>query len=99
MSEHFGVGMGAKIRIAAADEFIFQRLIIFDYAIVNQRQPTAGVEVRMRIFVVYFAMRGPARMADAQRAGYRLFPDEFCERRDASRTFPRIQFTSIDDSQ
>ena len=65
MRENFGVGLGAKFRIAASDQLIFQRLIIFDDAVVNQRQFPARVEMRMRVLVVRFAMRGPARMADA----------------------------------
>ena len=65
MREHFGVGFGAKVRVAAANELIFERLIIFDHAIVDQRQLAARVKMRMRVFVIHFAMRGPARVADA----------------------------------
>ena len=65
MREHFGVGVGAKLRVAAANQLILKRLIIFDDAVVNQRQLPARVKMRMRVFVIDFAMRGPARVADA----------------------------------
>jgi hypothetical protein len=65
MREHFGVRIGAKIRVAASNQLILKRLIIFDDAIVNQRQLPARVKMRMRVFVIHFAMRRPARMADA----------------------------------
>ena len=68
MREHFGVSVGAKFRVAAANELILKRLIIFDDAVVNQRQLAAGVEMRMRVFIIDFAMRRPARVTDAQRA-------------------------------
>ena len=68
MREHFGVGVGAKLRISAADELILERLIIFNDAVVNQRQFPARVKMGMRVFVIDFAMRRPARVTDAQRA-------------------------------
>ncbi len=72
MRQHFGVGFGAKVRIAIADELIFKCLIIFDHSVMDQRQLAAGVEVRVRIFVSHFAVRGPACVTDAQRTGKRL---------------------------
>ncbi len=65
MREHLRVGVGAKFRIATTDELILERLIIFDDAIVNQRQLPARVKMRMRVFVVHPAMRRPARVANA----------------------------------
>ena len=65
MRENFRVGIGAKIRVAASNQLILKCLIIFDDAIVNQRQFPARVKMRMRVFVIHFAMRRPARMADA----------------------------------
>ena len=56
-----------NVAIAIADEFIFERLIIFDHAIVDQRELAAGVEMRMRILVGDFAVRRPARVADAEK--------------------------------
>jgi hypothetical protein len=74
MREHFGIGFGAKVRVAAADQLIFKRLIILNHAVVDERQFAAGVEVRVRVLVGDFAMRGPACVTDAKRAGDRFLP-------------------------
>jgi hypothetical protein len=78
MREHFGIGFGAKVRIAAANQLIFERLIIFNYAVVDQCQLAAGVEVWMRVLVGDFAVRGPACVTDAERTGDRFLPHELC---------------------
>src|SRR2546430_4368903 len=41
---------------------------IFDYPVMDQGQLATGIEMRMRVFVVHLAVRGPTRVADAQRA-------------------------------
>jgi hypothetical protein len=66
MREYFGVSLGAKTVITAADEIVSERLIIFDHSVVDERKLTARVEVRVRIFVSHFAMRGPTRVANAE---------------------------------
>ena len=66
MREHFGVGIGTKSRITVTNELIFKRLIVFNDAVMNQRQLAAGVEVWMCVFVVNLTMRCPASVADAQ---------------------------------
>ena len=40
-----------KACVAVLDELIFQRMVVFDHAIVNERDFAAGVEVRMGILV------------------------------------------------
>ena len=70
--QNFGVGVGAKICVAVLDELFFECLIIFDYAIVDERDFAAGVEMRMRVFVVDFAVRGPASVTDAVGSGGRF---------------------------
>ena len=67
MREHFGIRFRAKARVAVANEVIFERLVIFDHPIMDQRQFAAGVEVRMRVLIVHLAVRGPARVADPER--------------------------------
>ena len=52
----------------SADQLIFQRLVIFDHAVVDERQFAAGVEMRVRVFVGDFAVGGPACVTDAKRA-------------------------------
>src|SRR5437763_1146032 len=65
MREHLGIGVGAKLRVAATDKLILKGLIVFDDAIVNQRQLPARVEMRMGIFVIHTAMSRPACVANA----------------------------------
>ena len=65
MREHFRISVRAKVRIAAADELVLERLIIFDHAVMDQRQLATRIKMWMRVFIVHFAMRGPARVADA----------------------------------
>ncbi len=72
MREHFGVRFRAKIRIAAADQIVFKRLIIFDHPVMHERELAAGIEVRVRVFVGHLAVRGPARVTDTERARNRF---------------------------
>ena len=67
MGEHFGVCFGAEIRVAVPNEFLFQRLIIFDHSIVHERKFAARVKMRMRVLVSDLAVRGPTRVANSQR--------------------------------
>src|SRR5689334_6058751 len=55
MREHFGIRVGAKVGIAAPDEFILEGLIVFDNAVVDQCQFAARVKMWMRVFIIYFA--------------------------------------------
>ena len=50
----------------SADKLIFERLVIFNHAVVDERQFAAGVEVRVRVLVGDFAVRGPASVTDAE---------------------------------
>src|SRR5919201_4559817 len=95
MREYFGIGFGTKLRIAAPDQFVLKRLIIFDYAIVDQCQLAADVEVRMCVLVGDFAVRSPPCVADPKRTCDRLVPHQFCECRDTSGTFTRFQTPSV----
>ena len=73
MGEHFGVGFGSemmcRLRVGAA---VLERLVIFDHAVVDERELAALVEMRMGILIGRFAVRGPAGVADAVGAGRRI---------------------------
>lgn len=66
MGEHFGISFRAKIGIAILNQLFLERLIIFDHPVMHERELPAGVEVRVRIFIGHFAVRGPAGMTDAE---------------------------------
>ena len=97
MREHLGVGFRPKIGIARADKILFNRLIILDHTIVHEREPAAGVEMRVCVFVGHFAVRGPTGVTDPERTGKRLFPDQVGQCGDASGTFAGLQMPSIHD--
>ncbi len=84
MREDFGVGFGRKIAIAVPNQLIFQRLVILDHAVVHERQFPGRVEMRMGVLIGRLSVSGPARVADAESSGRRLFRHEFSERGDAS---------------
>ena len=65
MREHLGVGVGFEF-VAGGEQFLFERVVIFDDAIVNDGDFAGLIEVRMGIFVRGRAVRGPARVADAE---------------------------------
>ena len=56
----------------AASKFLFERVVIFDDAVVDDGDFAGLIEVRMGIFVRRRAVRGPARVADAEIAGDRV---------------------------
>ena len=87
----------AKFVIAVADQLIFQRLVIFDHAVVDERQFPARVEMRMGVLIGRFAVGGPAGVADAESAGRRLFRHQFSERGDAPGAFARLDAVAVDD--
>ena len=72
-------------------------LVIFDHAVVDERDFAALVEMRMRIFVGHFAVGGPARVADAVRAGGRFLGHQFGKVRDASGAFARLDLLPVND--
>src|SRR2546423_459231 len=96
MGQHLSICIGREIPIAVADELIFERLIILDDAVVNQSQPARRVEVRMRVSVGWFAVRGPARVADTEGPSRRPFRHELAELRNPAGAFARLDFIAVD---
>src|SRR5947207_15536573 len=97
MREHFSVSLRAKAGVAAADELLFKRLIIFDHAVVHKREFTTGVEVRVRVFIGHFAVRGPTRVTDPKRPRKRSLRDQLGKCRNAAGTFADLEAPSIHD--
>ena len=65
--EHFGVGFGLE-RDAAGLQLRAQLRGVLDDAVVNDREASGAVAVRMRVAVARLAVRRPARVRDARRA-------------------------------
>ncbi len=71
MRDHFGVGFGDE-GVAFGDQLALQRQIIFDDAVVHHHDVAVAVAMRMRVFLGGAAVRGPARVADAEVALHRI---------------------------
>ena len=65
MRQHFGVGAGVEF-VAGVEQFLLERVVIFDDAVVDDGDLAGLIEVRMGIDVRRRAVRGPARVADAE---------------------------------
>src|SRR4051794_14372102 len=64
VGQYLRVGVRREIPVAVADQLIFERLVIFDDAVVDERQAAAGVKMGVRVLIGRFAVGGPASMAD-----------------------------------
>ena len=78
MRQHFGVGVGTE-RVAGLEQLLFESVVIFDDAVVDDGDSAGLIEVRMRIFVRRRPMRGPARVADAEISRDRFGFQKLCE--------------------
>ena len=62
--EHLGVGLGLE-RVPLHLEHLPQRAVVLDDAVVHDGDRARAVDVRMRVALVRRAVRGPARVGDA----------------------------------
>src|SRR5207237_10796748 len=69
----------------------------FNHAVVSQRDLSALIEMRMRIFVGHFSVGGPTSVADAVLPRGRPLGHQFCKVRDSSSTFARLHLLPIYD--
>ena len=68
MRQHLGIGAGPEF-VSGLEQFLFERVVIFDDAIVDDGDFAGLIEMRMGIFVRRRPMRGPAGMSDAEGSG------------------------------
>src|SRR2546422_7148892 len=68
MREHFGVGGGVEL-VSGLEQAFLEPVEILNHTVMDDRDPAASVQVRVRVFVRRGAVGGPARVADAQLAG------------------------------
>ena len=76
----FGVGFREKL-VALRDQLVLDGLVVLDDAVVNDGDAVAG-QVRMRIRLGDAAVRGPARVGDAEPASQRRLRELLLELRD-----------------
>ena len=89
--EDFGIGVGFEFH-AVLDERVFELGEVFDDAVMNDGDVAGRIEVRVGVGVGGSAVRGPARMADAEVARRRLGVDGFGEFGDPPGFLPQVQF-------
>src|SRR6266404_1311526 len=65
MGENFRVCVRVKIVVAVLDQLLLESLVILDHAVMNERDFAAGIEMRMRIFIVHLSVRRPASLTGA----------------------------------
>ena len=94
VGEDFGVGLGGEL-VALGDEAVFEELMVFDDAVVDEGELAGLVEVRMGVGVGGRAMGGPAGVADANGAGDGLFAEEAGEFIDAAGFFAEFKLAVV----
>jgi hypothetical protein len=92
MSNHFGICVRGKAR-ASRHEFLTQLAMIFDDAVVNDRN--AINRMWMRIFFVWTTMSRPTRVADSYAANKRLTSELALEILELSDCAPPRKATAI----
>src|SRR5205807_1797360 len=97
MRQHLSIGVGGELVAAFALQLVAQRRIIFDHAVVHQRDFSALVKMRMRIFVGHFAMSSPACVTDAVLSRGRFLGHQFGKVRDPSGAFARLDLLPVYD--
>src|SRR4029077_16826620 len=97
MRQHFSIGVGSELVTAFALQLFAQRRIIFDHAVMHQRDFSALVKMRMRIFVGHFSMSSPARVADAVLPRGRFLGHQFGKVRNPSGAFAGLDLFPVYD--
>src|SRR3954466_5438826 len=64
MGEHFGVGFGAEL-VSLVLEHLLEGQVVLDDAVLDNHYVACAVAVGMGVGLVYLAVGGPARVADA----------------------------------
>src|ERR1017187_5998611 len=83
VGEHFGVGLGGK-RVAFGEKPFLEKQVVFDHAVMNERNLAGLIEVWVGIGVGWRSMRRPARVANAHVTLGGLFGEDSGEIVDAA---------------
>src|SRR5437016_5133618 len=97
MRQNFGVGIGAKICVAFLNELLLEHLIIFNHAVVDERDFARGIEMRVGVFISDFSVRRPAGVTDAIRSGGGFFGNQFGQRGDSPGAFSSLDLVAVYD--
>ena len=72
-------------------EFALQLKIILDNAVMYNHNAAGAVAVRVRVFFGWPAVRGPARVADAERAVERMLAQDLFQIPELARRTPELE--------
>ena len=78
VGDDFGVGLGLE-HVAFVLQLLLERQVVFDDAVVHHDDVALAIAVRVGVFLGGTAVRGPARVADAEGAIDRVHADGFFE--------------------
>ena len=95
MREHLGVGLRAE-RVAGRPQPLLDLEIVLEDPVVYDDEAAAAVGVRMRVLFRRTPVRGPARVADTDRAGDRLVTQSRLQRLDPAHRAPHLQPAAIE---
>ena len=74
VGDDFGIGLGLE-DVAFGFELMLERKVVLDDAVMHHHHVALAIAVRVRVLLGGPAVRGPARVADAERAIHRVHPD------------------------
>ena len=99
VNDHLGVG-ARREHVARALQLLSELGVIFDDAVVHDGQRARAVGVRMGVAIRGRAVRGPARVADADaRPGHGIFQQGVLEIGDLAGAAADIEPVAVDDRQ
>jgi hypothetical protein len=97
MREHFGIGFGGEMVFAFPQERVLYLLVIFNHAIMDDRELAAFVKVRVRILIGGFAVCRPTRVANSKGAARGRVGHQLRQAGYATGAFARLDMTPIND--
>ena len=90
VGDDLGVGLGDKL-VPLRGELALQLQIVFHNAVVNHDDAARAVAMRMGVFFGGAAVRGPARVADAERAVERVLAENLFKVAQLARRAPHLK--------
>src|SRR2546426_6503471 len=97
MGEDLGVGLRGE-RVALREEAFLKLLVVFDHAVMYERDLARLIEMRVRVFIGCGAVRGPTRVTDADAAGGGGFLEQRGQVVDAASLLAQLEAAVVEDA-
>src|SRR2546423_15705551 len=95
MCENFSIGIGGKGMASFALQLLTQHGVIFDDAVVYQRDFPALIKVRVGVVIGHLSVRGPAGVANAVVTNGRSSAHQAREVSDAAGALARFDLLAV----